>query len=364
MKNKMTKLTLAVASAILISSISVIPAKAQKAHKKIIEAAKSFVVATDYMPADGKTDVTEKIQSLIDANPNKTIIFPDGIYLISHPILTPAHPKKSVCLVLGNYAVIKADSTWQSEEAMVRLGGSYPANDIYTNGSNYGLYGGIIDGSDVAKGVSIDGGRETKIQDVSIKHASVGIYIKHGANSGSSDSDISDVNIVGNNKSNSIGVLIEGYDNTLSNMRIAKVNVGVWIKSGGNSLRNIHPLYIPGKDQNYETSCGFIINLSDNWLNFCYSDQFATSFKIKGSASPNLTDCFCFWYSGKVPFQTAIQADGPFGAIVSGLRIGFRNDCPSCTVLKSQNGGKGMLLHPVFSNRELSSDDVSASYIK
>ncbi|MDH6304119.1 hypothetical protein M2459_000831 [Parabacteroides sp. PF5-5] len=340
--------------ALIFASLSIMSTFAQSA----------FLIATEYVPTDGKTDAIDAIQKLIDSNPNRTIVFPDGTYLVSRSILTPADPRKSVHLVLGNYAIFKAIGEWKDGGAVIRLGASNPANNISIPGSNYGIYGGIIDGSGVADGISIDGGRETRIENVSIKHTQVGVHIKTGANSGSSDADINNVNIVGNDSPTSIGVLIEGYDNTLSNMRIASVNKGVWMKSGGNSLRNIHPLYIFAKDQNYETSYGFIIESDNNWLNFCYSDQFATAFNIKKGVSVNLTDCFCFWYSGKVPFQTAIDAEGVFNSIVTGFRMGFHADCTKVTLLKAHKGGKGVLQNQIMPERKLSDEDISADYIK
>ena len=67
-----------------------------------------LVVATEHgVPCDGRTDAAEAIQRLIVDNPNKTIFFPDGVYMVSRPIDTPAEPTKSVSLVLGNYAVLK-----------------------------------------------------------------------------------------------------------------------------------------------------------------------------------------------------------------------------------------------------------------
>ena len=138
---------------------------------------------------------------------------------------------------------------------MIRLGGKDPANNISTPGSNYYLKGGVIDGRGIAKGISIDSGRETAIRQTSIKNTTIGIHIKHGANSGSSDSDISDTNITGNCKPGCIGVLVEGYDNTLTNMRIGGVHIGVLLRSAGNSLRNIHPLPAPldGLRENIDT---------------------------------------------------------------------------------------------------------------
>lgn len=326
--------------------------------------ANGFVVATDYMKADGKTDVTDAIQNLIDSNPNRTIVFPDGTYLVSRSILTPADPNKSVALKLANYAVLKASGPWTEGGAVLRLGASHPANDINTNGSNYGLTGGIIDGSGVADGVSIDGGRETRIRDVSIKRTKVGVHIKHGANSGSSDADVIDVNIVGNDKANSIGVLVEGYDNTFTNMRIASVNTGVWVKSGGNSLRNIHPLYIFADGQDYGSSCGFRVEQDNNWFNFCYSDQFATAFKVAGEAKCNFTDCFAWWYYGKVDSQVAFHCDGKFDSFVTGFKLGFHGECPNVALIVAEKGGKGSFTNQVMPDRKLSPEDVSAYYVK
>lgn len=324
-----------------------------------------FVVATEHgVPCDGRTDAAEAIQRLIVDNPNKTIFFPDGVYMVSRPIDTPAEPTKSVSLVLGNYAVLKAAESWVEGEAIVRLGAIEKANNINVNGSNYGIYGGIIDGSGVADGISIDGGRETKIENVSIKHVRVGVHIKYGANSGSSDADVSDVNITGNGKVNSIGLLVEGHDNTFTNMRIADVHIGVHLKTGGNSLRNIHPLYIFGKDQVYDSSCGFVIAWENNFLNYCYSDQFATGFKIGKGLHVNLTDCFCWWYSGKVPFQTAIECEGTLESMITGLQVGFHKDCQVLTLLKAEKGGKGQITNFILPENKYAADDASAFYIK
>ena len=149
-----------------------------------------YVIVTDYIKADSGKDVSDVLQNIIDNNPNRTIYFPDGVYIISKPIVTPAEPTKSVALKLSNYAIIRASENWNNAEAMIRLGGKDAANNIGVTGSNYYLDGGIIDGSGTAKGISIDGGRETVIRNTSIKNVEVGIHIKHGANSGSSDCDI------------------------------------------------------------------------------------------------------------------------------------------------------------------------------
>ena len=188
-------------------------------------------------------DISDSLQAVIDNNPNRVIFFPDGEYKISKPIMTPADPKFAVSLKLSDFAVIKATENWDSDEAMIRLGGKLPKNDNLTNGSNYGLEGGIIDCSGIAKGISVDSGRETYIRNTSIKGAQIGIHIKRGANNGSSDADLFGINIVGNWAADSIGILIEGWDNTLTNIRISRINTGVKLTASGNMLRNVHPLY-------------------------------------------------------------------------------------------------------------------------
>ncbi|MCR4682384.1 MAG: hypothetical protein K5647_03515 [Clostridiales bacterium] len=294
--------------------------------------------------AAGSEDATGIIQRLIDENPNRVIFFPDGEYVISSPILTPADPSKSVSLLLSDFAVIKASPGWSSGEAMIRLGGKDPFNTIYKNGSNYSLSGGIVDGSGVASAISIDSGRETSVRNLSVKHAKIGIHIKYGANSGSSDSDISGVNITGTGGTDSVGVLTEGHDNTLTNMRIANVFRGVELRSSGNTMRNIHPLYTLDYTD-YENSCGFYDVRGNNWYSFAYSDQFANGFRFAKEARGSImSDCFAFWYSPRGDFETVIRCDGSFRSAVRNLKLGFRNGPGTRAVLTAaEPGGPGFI---------------------
>ena len=236
---------------------------------------------------------------------------------------------------------------------MIRLGGKDAANNITTPGSNYYLEGGIVDGQGIAKGISIDSGRETAIRLTSIKNVSLGIHIKHGANNGSSDSDISNVNITGNMKPDCIGVLVEGYDNTMRNMRIGGVHVGVHLRSGGNSLRDIHPLYY-SPDVNYDSSCGFIDEKDNNWYDFCYSDQFAVGFLSHGGRS-FYQHCFAFWYNNKQKRHTVFKSTGRFNAHVTDMNAGMysSNAAEENIILEAaEEGGKGFF-------RDLSIGDES-----
>lgn len=315
------------------------------------------------VPRDGKTDVSDAIQRIIDDNPNRTIYFPDGEYRLGKPILTPADPKKSVDLQLSNYAVLRASDDWNSEEAIVRLGASHPANEIMTNGSAYSLTGGIVDGNGAANGVSIDGGRETAVRNVSIKHTKIGLHIKRGANYGSSDADVRDVNIVGTCKTDSVGVLLEGYDNTLTNMRIGGVFIGVELRSSGNSLKNLHPLYFSDY-ADYENSCGFWDKAGNNWYDFCYSDHFAVGYRNAPHVSSVYDNCFCMWWANTATPQTAFRSDGSFNSIVTNLKIGYHGDSKQNVVLSEAHGGGNGKFVRILTDKNRLSDHTHEAYLE
>ncbi len=319
------------------------------------ESDKGYIIVTDTVSANSGVDVSDEIQAIIDENPNRTIFFPDGEYLVSKPIYTPAEPTKSVSLELSDFAIIKATGEWQQGEAIIQLGGKNPANDTHTPGSNYSLEGGVIDGNGIANGISINSGRETAVRDTSIKNTVVGLHIMYGANSGSSDADITGINIIGTGKTDSVGILLEGLDNTITNVRIGNVFTGVHIKSAGNILRNVHPLYYSDYTD-YQNSCGFLIEAGNNWLDYCYSDQFAIGFRMTNNDRNTLHDCFCYWYSGGENVQTGIKADGEFNSIVTNFNAGFHSDAKECYLLTFKKpGGDGSIENITVNENRLSS---------
>ena len=305
-----------------------------------------YLSAADFVPCDGSEDVTSGLQKIIDENPNRTICFPDGLYRISSPLITPADPRKSVSLALSDFAVIQADERWNGGEAMIRLGGSLPYNDISINGSNYSLTGGIIDGNGVADAISIESGRETSLRNISIKHARVGIHLKRGANSNSSDADISGVNIFGTGTSESVGVLVESCDNTFTNMRIANVYTGVKLcrGAGGNVMRNVHPLYYMSTDGEYADSCAFVDLNGNNWYYMCYGDQFGNGFRFGENAAGSILDsCMFYWYSKNGGHEVAIRCDGKFRSAVTNLKVGFRDAGYRAVLTAAEPEGTGFL---------------------
>ncbi len=322
-----------------------------------------IINAANYLANDGSRCVADDLQKLIDENPNRTIYFPDGTYLLSHPVMTPAEPTLSVSLSLSAYAVLKASDDWDSDEAMIRLGETHRANNIRTIGSNYYFAGGIIDGNYKANGISIDGGRETSIHDVSIKHTKIGIHIKHGANGNSSDADVFGVNIVGNRAQDSVGVLIEGSDNSLTNMRIADVQIGVKLLGSGTIMRNIHPLYT-NDYTDYEHSYGFYDATGDNWYDTCYSDHFSVGFFMTKNVRYNRYDsCVSYWYSPQKIAHVGFEAEGAFNALVMNAKVGFRGEEAENLVLREALRGEG---NGVFENLiirgEIAEDDAFWKY--
>ena len=242
---------------------------------------------------------------------------------------------------LSNYAVIQPTKEWNSDSAMICLGGKDPYNTILIPGSNYYFSGGVIDGLGKASGISVDSGRETLIKDTAIKNVQIGIHIKKGVNGGSSDCDILDVNITGNMDKNSVGILLEGHDNTITNVRIYRMQTGVMIRSGSNILRNVHPLYGTLDEDLYETGCAFVDRLGNNWYDFCYSDQYAIGFRIEAGSSI-YNDCFSYWFSNRGEKHICFQSVEPFNSIVTNFRMGLnkRNAVKQNVVLEELNPNK------------------------
>ena len=325
----------------------------------------AFVLVTDYIKANTGEDVSDELQELILNNPRKVLYFPDGEYLLSKPICTPANPEHAVSLKLSNFAVIKAMDSWDSEEALIRLGAAEPFNTIYVNGSNYYLSGGIIDGNDRANGVSIDSGRETRVENLSIKHTKIGLHIKYGANTGSSDADICNVNIVGRGTVDSIGVLVEGMDNTFTNMRIARVQIGVKLMKGGNYLRNIHPLYSLATGFDHYTDSIAFCDLSwENWYDFCYSDQYCTGFYMKSDVRSIYHNCFVYWWKTLEGGEIGFKAEGKFCSLLTNCKVTFRKDANNTNfLLVGEAGGYGVIENPFF-NEDQAPDKSYMDYLK
>ena len=321
-----------------------------------------YVVMTDHVKANTGADLSREIQKVINQNPKSVIYFPDGEYVISSPIATPADGDLSVALKLSDNAVIKASDDWSDGNAMIRLGGMNERNDINVRGSNYYLEGGIIDGNGKAKGVSIDHGRETSVRDVTIVNTSVGLTVRFGANGGSSDADIENIRIYGNGALSSIGLQIQGWDNTFSNMQISNVQIGVKIETAANLLRDIHVTYVQsGKlETAYRSSIGFLDTGDRNWYDNCTSEGFCTGFEIRSSRSI-LSSCVAKWYPEQISKQVCLYTPNAWGSVARSCAAYFTAPKENCEYLiEDQSGGKGQIIDPVFDETRVNREDYKS----
>ena len=332
-------------------------------NSEISAADLGYVIVTDHIDPNSYGDVSDELQRIINENPNKIIYFPEGTYLISKPILTSAVPNKSVSLLLSNYAVIKATSDWTGgSEAMIRLGGAEACNDVHSNGANYYLKGGTIDGSGVANGVSIDSGRLTTVSDVAIKRTNVGLHVKKGANNGSADISVKDITIIGADPKSSIGMVVDAHDNIFSDIFMQGVLVGVRVNTVGNFFRNIHTV---GTSGNYENSIGFDDHGNANVYDTCYSDQYAVGFMM--SRSSTYTNCICYWYRGDVDSMVGFKSTGEFNSVLTNCRVIFNTNGTGNTsyefIQVATPGGSGCIYAPIF-NESLDTVKTYLTYLK
>ncbi len=342
-------------------------------------ASSEFVSISEYITYPNTLyDMSTEINKAISENPNKTLYFPDGVYYIASPISTSGNPDNAVSFKLSNFAIIKAiggSYDWDTKcssaggndatvaEAMIRLGATNPLNTTVENEAKFFFEGGIIDGSDIANGMSVDGGRQTRIENVNIKNTPVGLHVKKHPEAYSPDADVRNVNILGTNTAGSIGVICRGHDNTFSNMRIDDVQIGFKVTGGGNVLRDIHTLET--STAIYAGSIGFLEVFTgdgggtSNLFDFCYSDQFETAFRISGYHSV-YTNCWGWWYKNMGDYfaMFTVEDGQNFKGIISNPRA-QHNDGGTGGVFFNvgTSGGTGKIIAPIFSTSSFNSSD-------
>ena len=148
-------------------------------------------------------------------------------------------------------------------------------------------------------------------------------------------------------------VFIEGLDNTLTNMRIAAIQTGVLLYSGGNFLRNIHPLGGVKQDEPeyYANSCAFReTTRGGNFYDSCYSDNFAVGFESAPNAKCVYNDCFCYWYSPLGDSQVGFRAKGKFNSMIKNAKVAFNGKSEpqfNAFLQVEEQGGQGVVMFPM-----------------
>lgn len=346
----------------------------EEEEKPVIESvdpiALGYVVITSYAEYAQGGDYTDAIAKAIEENPGRTIYFPDGDYIIRKPIDIPADPAKSVSLRLSNNTFIKAFDWEDPKVAMVRIGetdASQAQSESDSLKSDTGCYviGGCLNAGAIASGISVEDGINAFIYNVSIKSAFYGIHIKAGDNESEASSvNVDNVNVTGYEAEGSIGVLVEGKYNNVSNMRIASVQYGVKCTETGskNIFRNLHPL---GVSMNASTTTAGFWDMSDgNVFDICYSDQFATGFLVEENTRSVFTGCFCYWWTAAGGYHVGFRSNGKFNSIVTNCKVSHSHaDLQTdAYLLVGEDGGQGVVLYPANNIQNHENDHILEQY--
>lgn len=301
-----------------------------------------YIDASIFIEPNSGKDVYAAIQKLVDEHKYRTIYFPDGEYLISEPIKTSAAAMNSTSFYLSDNAVIKASDDWKGgNDALIKLGGAEAKNDISTPGSNYHFIGGILDGNGVARGISLDSGRESLVSKVKIINCTVGIYIPSGVNSESSDMDLEDIDIIGfGDKSK--GIVAIGCDNNFVDIRISNVRTGVET-SNGNFFRGVSVKFDTSNadKMQYDGTVAFSTT-GMNWYHSCSSENMQTAFWIRNDSQTVIKD-FSIRWTAALGNQIAFDAPNNFNAGCSTGIIDFFDGTTENYILKVEGNVTGFL---------------------
>ena len=308
-----------------------------------------YVVVTEHIGRS--SDMSTTLQALVNRFPNKTFYFPDGIYYLGKTLELPTDPDKSVSFLLSTYAQFAPSETWsgKKEDPLIRFKAS--SNDAksttFENGNECYIKGGQFNCKQKCSAISVEGNAQVLLYNFSIKESHIGINIQ------ADYTDVDNVVITGTNTKDSIGVLVESSYNTLNNMRIFRINTGIKLTEGNNVLRNLHPLYTG----TFESSCGFWDLSEGNYYDICYSDHFATGFRMEEHTVSIYNGCFAFWYnngydkSGKnlISHQRhwGFASEGRFNSIIRSTRVDLNYaNCDSTFLKVGTSGGKGLVIDP------------------
>ncbi len=337
-----------------ISETPIIESSKDAFRQDVIESTESFVIVSDFVKPNSGADVAGALQSLINKNPGRTLYFDDGEYLISSSLITKSEGPKSTTFFFSDNAVLKAAPNWHdsnTHKALICLGqlksdGTH-VNDSSSNGSYFGVFGGILDGSNLAQGISIDSSRESVIYGTCIKNSTTGIVIKHGANGGPSDADIENVDIIGNGLEDSKGIAIYGTDNTITNVKIHDMQIGVYATAPGNAFRSVD-IYFSENYANYKDTVGFHQAEYVDFFYDCYVENAAIAYKFSSGHGYILDSVGAGWtYAASK--QTVFYFTQEFNSYISNCRVDFHEGTGIREFINlSSSPGKGKIDVPIF----------------
>lgn len=319
-----------------------------------------YIYVSDYIRGG---DATATIQKLVDDNPGKTIYFPDGEYLVSKSITTPADPKKAVSFRFANFAILRASSEWSGgSKAMIRIGAGAASKDSDEDPTaSISIYGGIFDGNGKASAISIEGGRDMHINDVSIKNAVIGINIVNTNDDmyQTTSVRVDNVDITGTGSNGSKGIVIGTSGNSLNAVHISNVHVGVELTGANNNIKSVIASY-NGKSKD---SSGFYDKSQGNVYDMCFSEQFAIGFRMKTESVSAYNACYAYWKNGNTGRSYGFMSDGKFNSVIRACKVDLTEDNDNEFLYVTSMGGKGIIENPIILYADTMTDEYYLDYL-
>lgn len=252
---------------------------------------------------DGVHDDTVAIQTAIDKNPLKTIYFPKGEYGLTDKIIIYQANNYGVNLKLDENAIIKNISN-ETLDTLLEVGlnttkGTYSrrlANNVIF------IEGGILDCTDVTKGMIIDSGRQlVQLSKTIFKNINTyGLHLSLNQSYTSGDIKISYCDFFRTDSNQGIAILVDSYDNELIHIRIDGCQVGVKLTGGYQTFDDIHCTAL----FNNETTTALKNNTIGFWFTGgsasmvnCYADTYARGFAIQTNGRFFLNNCCVYYYN-------------------------------------------------------------------
>ena len=271
-----------------------------------------------YYGADpnGQLPSGKAINKCIQENQGKAIKLSPGLYYIEEPIITPYYTDKQVNIDF-NGSIFYTDKSLQYVLGIgfYNYGDDMPNKDDYSKKTCYAIFQNLV-----IYAPNSEVGILTKnkywyprLKNISIFNTKIGVKVGE-SDPGNWSSDLYAENIFIQCKdykdTTTVGMILYGNDNKISNCRVYNGYKGMVINSGGNVFDNIH-VYLYGHFNDRNTT-GFssvypnLVAIQDNGDNNSYNsvctDSYSTHYKI---TTENYKGVFskCFLYTNVVGFD-------------------------------------------------------------
>lgn len=264
----------------------------------------------------GAADAAGVVQDLIDSGnyAHKTLFFPAGVYTFNSAVRTPATNEKKIAFLFDKNAVCRAGQTltgfFFEFDALDRTG-----YDYYEPYNMTRVSGGYFDGQGRSNGLWLTGYPVNLSNCIIANVKNIGIQMGSsdfaGFNSTSSDCQLNNLTLCGNDVKDSKGILVYGSDNGFTDVRISGFRKGMVIYGGSQIVNNIHTLHHGSFNGDYPTdSIGFQIKSSGNVFTACYADAHAIGYQVELAKSNFFTDCTAYWWNDPAYKTVAFKSAG------------------------------------------------------